>query len=107
MKPRSAIGAAFLAVVVPIGGGHFYARHGAAGTILAAGIIGAALGMVFAGRGELARTWALLVAADMVGSFWAVRRFNAKRVPSESTQRRWALVAVLLAFATTLLTAER
>ena len=107
VKPRSAIGAAVLAVIVPIGGGHFYARHGAAGTVLAAGIVGAALGLVLAGRAELARTWALLVAVDMIGAFWAVRRFNAKRIPSEGTQRRWALVAVVLAFATTLLTAER
>ena len=63
--------------------------------------------MLVAGRAELARTWALLVAVDMIGAFWAVRRFNAKRIPSEGTQRRWALVAVVLAFATTLLTAER
>ena len=105
-KPRSVLGAAFLAVVVPIGGGHFYARHGAAGTILAAGVIGAVLGMMFGGRPELARAWAFLVLADMAGSIWAVRRFNAKRVPSESVQRSWAIGAVVLAFAASLLTAE-
>ncbi|MBX3198112.1 MAG: hypothetical protein KF850_16025 [Labilithrix sp.] len=106
VKPRSAVGAAFLAVIVPIGGGHFYARHGAAGTILAAGIAGAVLGMVLGGRAELLRAWALLVGVDMVGGFLAVRRFNAKRVPPESTQRRWALGAVVLAFAAAILTGE-
>ncbi|MBX3205862.1 MAG: hypothetical protein KF764_12385 [Labilithrix sp.] len=103
VKPRSAVGAAFLAVIVPIGGGHFYARHGAAGTILASGVVGAVLGMLFAGRGELVRAWALIVAIDMVGAFFAVRRYNAKRVPTESTQRRWALGGVVVAFVAALL----
>lgn len=99
-KPRSALGAAFLAIIVPIGAGHFYARHGAAGSIFACGVVGAVIGIVFAGRVELARTVALLVLADVVGSIWAVRRFNEKRVPSEGVQRRWAIAAVLIAFAT-------
>jgi Putative prokaryotic signal transducing protein len=106
VKPRSMIGAAVLAVIVPIGGGHFYARHGAAGTILCAGMVSAVLGMLFGGPAVLTRTWALLVAIDMVGALWAVRRFNEKRVPSESVQRRWALGAVALAFATTWLSAN-
>ncbi len=105
-KPRSALGAAFLGVIVPIGGGHFYARHGAAGTILAAGVVGAVLGMFFAGRPELGTAWGLIVVADVVGSIWAVRRFNAKRVPPEGVQRGWAIAAVVVAFAAAMLTAE-
>lgn len=97
-KPRSALGAACLAVLVPIGGGHFYARHGAAGTILAAGVIGAVIGVVFGGRAELAQAWAVIVVADVLGSIWAVRRFNAKRPLPEAAQRRAALAVVAVAF---------
>jgi hypothetical protein len=105
VKPRSALAAAFLALLVPIGAGHFYARHGAAGTILCAGMIGSAIGLWLGGRAELASAWMILVTIDMVGSFWAVRRFNQKRVPSDSVQRAWALGAVVLAFAVAWLTA--
>ena len=100
VKPRSPLGAAFLAVIVPIGGGHFYARHSAFGTILACGIIGAVVGAVLTGRIELVRTWGLLVLVDAIGAVLAVRRFNEKRVPSDGVQRGWAIAAVLLAFAT-------
>ena len=42
-----------LAFFVPIGAGHFYARHGAAGTIFAVGMIGAVLGSIAFGHPEL------------------------------------------------------
>ncbi len=98
VQKRSALGAAFLGIVLPIGAGHFYARHGAAGTILCAGMIGSVLGMWFGGHWELARAWGILVAIDIVAARWAVKRFNEGRVPPESTQRGWALAAVVLAF---------
>jgi hypothetical protein len=42
----------------------------------------------------------------MVGTFAAVRRFNAQRVPSESAQRRVAAAAVVVAFAIAWLTSR-
>ena len=98
-KPRSALGAAMLACFVPIGAGHFYARHGAAGTIFAIGMIGAVLGSVAFGHHELFRAWMILIVLDAVGAFLAVRRFNDKRVPSDAVQRQWAMGAVVAAYA--------
>jgi hypothetical protein len=94
---RSMMAAPMLAVLVPIGAGHFYARHGAAGTILCAGIAGSFLGILL-GHLELAVTWGILVAVDVVGSVVAVKRFNAQRVPPESVQRGWAIGALVVAF---------
>lgn len=98
VQKRSALGAAFLGLVVPIGAGHFYARHGAAGTILCAGVIGSLIGMWVGGHWELARAWAIIVGIDMVAGRWAVKRFNEGRIPPEGTQRMWAAIAVAIAF---------
>ena len=106
-KPRSAVGAAMLAVFVPIGAGHFYARHGAAGQILCIGMIGSILASVLLGHAELFSAWGILILIDIVGSFFAVRRFNTKRVPSEGVQRQWAFGAVVLAFGIAWFTAGR
>jgi hypothetical protein len=95
---RSMMAAPMLGVLVPIGAGHFYARHGAAGTILCAGVAGSFLGIML-GHLELAVTWGILVAVDVIGSVFAVRRFNAQRVPPENVQRTWAIAAVVVAFA--------
>jgi hypothetical protein len=89
--------AALLALLVPIGAGHFYARHGAAGSVLCAGIAGALLGLVL-GHRELTLAWALLVLFDGVGATLAVRRFNAQSVPTDAAQRRFATVALVVAF---------
>jgi hypothetical protein len=95
---RKAPFAVILALLVPIGGGHFYARHGAAGTILAAGILGGFLGARFGVQGLL---WAsaLLVLLDAASSPLAVRRANRGSIPSEGRQRVWALAAVVAAYA--------
>jgi hypothetical protein len=105
-KPRSRLGAAMLAIIVPIGAGHFYARHGAAGTILCIGMVGAIVA-IFLGHIELFRAWVILVGLDILGSFFAVRRFNEKRVPPEGVQRKYAMGAVVLAFGIAWLTAQR
>jgi hypothetical protein len=97
-KARSGLGAAMLAFFVPIGAGHFYARHGAAGTIFAIGMIGAVLGSIAFGHPELFRAWMILIVLDAVGAFLAVRRFNQKRVPPEAVQRQWAMGAVVAAY---------
>lgn len=98
-KARSGLGAAMLAVFVPIGAGHFYARHGAAGTILCLGMVGAVLGSVLFGHPELFRAWMILIALDAVTSFFAVRRHNQKRIPPDSVQRQWAMGGVIAAYA--------
>ncbi len=106
VKKRSAMAAMMLGFWLPIGSGHFYARHGAAGTILCAGMVGAFLGIML-GRPELALAWPILVVVDIVGAYWAVKRFNEDRVPPESVQRKWAFGAVVLAFAIAWLTLSR
>ena len=98
VKPRSAIAAAALSLIVPIGAGHFYARHGAAGTILLAGMLGSVLATFATGNAAFFTACGILVVVDLVGSFFAVRRYNQNRVPSEGVQRQWAVGAVGVAF---------
>jgi hypothetical protein len=105
VKPRSGLGGAILALFMPIGAGHFYARHGAAGTVLGAGMVGAGLAGALLRQPFLYRAWALLWLVDIFGTFAAVRRFNAQRVPSESRQRRVAAGVVVLALLFVWLTA--
>lgn len=106
-KPRSGVGAAMLAVFVPIGAGHFYARHGAAGTVLCVGMVGAIIASIVLGHSELFLAWSILVGFDVIGAFFAVRRHNQKRIPSEAVQRNWAFGAVVVAFAIAWFTARR
>ena len=86
-----------LALLVPVAGGHFYARHSGAAMILALGIVGGILGAV-SGVPQLGIASLLLVATDALFSASAVRRYNERRIPSESKQRGWAFAAVVLAF---------
>jgi hypothetical protein len=90
--------AVMLALLVPIGGGHFYARHGAAATVLAAGIVGGVLG-AWLGVHGLIYASAQLVLIDAVLAPLAVRRANGAGAPGESAQRGWALAAVVGAYA--------
>jgi hypothetical protein len=85
-----------LAFLVPVGAGHFYARHGAAGIILAAGIVGAFLASIL-GYAPLARAPLILIALDAVLSPFAVRRFNSGHVPGAGVQTLVALAAVACA----------
>jgi len=94
---RGPLFAVMLALLVPIGGGHFYARHGAAATVLAAGIVGGLLGG-WLGMHFFVWGSALLILADAVSSPFAVRRANRGEIPSEGKQRGWALAAVILAY---------
>lgn len=100
---RKAMFATMLALLVPIGGGHFYARHGAAGTILAAGIIGGWLGERL-GMSGLLHASVLLVVADALAAQLAVRRANRGQLPGEGSQRAWALAAVVAAYGVALAT---
>lgn len=94
---RKAAFAVMLALLVPIGGGHFYARHGAAGAIFAAGVFGGVLGARF-GIPALIYASALLVVIDAVTSPFAVRRTNRGAPSSEAAQRGWAFAAVAFAY---------
>ena len=105
-KPRSALAAAVLAIFVPIGAGHFYARHGAAGTVLLLGVLGSFLAARVAGQPFLFSAWGILVVFDAVGSVFAVQRCNARKVPAESTQRLGAAAAVGVAFTAAFLLAR-
>jgi hypothetical protein len=89
--------AMMLALLVPIGGGHFYARHGAAGTVLAGGIIGGFVGARL-GAPPMIYASALLVVLDAAFSPFAVRSTNRGEVPGEGRQRVWALAAVIGAY---------
>lgn len=99
-KPRSGLSAAVLALFVPIGAGHFYARQGAAGTILLAGMLASFLVAAVAREAMFFSAWGMLIVFDIIGSFFAVRRFNQKRIPPDAVQRRWAAGAVAVAFIT-------
>ena len=95
-RHRSA--AFILAILVPVAGGHFYARHTGAAIVLALGIVGSFLAAVMLGAPQLLIASAILVALDAVLSVLAVRRFNEGRVPTEAAQRAWAFAAVVIAW---------
>jgi hypothetical protein len=97
--PKKASAAMFLALLIPIGAGHFYARHGAAGTILLAGIAGGFVGGLLGGGVVPMLACALIVGADIVLCPFAVRRNNQGRIPSDGRQRAFALAVVAAAFA--------
>lgn len=98
VAPRKPAAAMMLGFIVPIGAGHFYARHGAAGAILLSGVLGSFFGFMFKGDPRLGIAWGIIVAADILGSYAAVKRYNAGRVPPENRQRIGALAVVGLAF---------
>lgn len=95
---RHAYAAIGCAVLFPFGGGHFYARHRAAGVGFAAGVIGTAIAAQRDLDVRAAEVFVLLVVADAIGAIFAVRRFNAGAVSRESTQWLVALSVVALAF---------
>jgi hypothetical protein len=98
--------APILGFLVPIGAGHFYARHGHAATVLAAGIVAGVLGG-WLGLPQLLLASSALVAIDIVTSPFAVKRFNEGRVSPEGKQRAWAVAAVVLSFAAAMLGRHR
>jgi hypothetical protein len=98
-RPRYRRAAFVLALAVPIGGGHFYAQHNAGGIVLAGGIVGGFLGVLLRGPPSLLVASAILVLLDATFAPAAVRRYNEGRVPSEETQRKWALGAVVASYA--------
>jgi hypothetical protein len=99
---RKAPLAMMLALLVPIGAGHFYARHTGAGAMLAGGILGGLVGAYF-GVHALLLASVILIGIDAVLSPFAVRRYNRDATPSDATQRVGALFVVAAAYVFALL----
>ncbi len=94
---RKAPFAVMLALLVPIGAGHFYAGHTGAGAMLAGGIVGGFVGAYF-GAHSLIYASMLLVLLDAALSPLAVRRHNRQDTPSEPAQRIGAISVVVAAY---------
>ncbi len=91
------------ALILPIGAGHLYAGHQAAGKTFAGYIIGMSLLAIFNNRPALWAAVFLLIAIDALSSPFAVNRFNRNAVPSDKEQYAVAgligtLVCVVVAF---------
>jgi hypothetical protein len=91
------------ALILPIGAGHLYAGHQAAGKTFAAFIIGMSLLAVFDDRPALWAAVFLLIAIDALSSPFAVNRFNRNAVPASKEQYAvaglvGALVCLVVAF---------
>ena len=94
-SPRAAF---MLALLFPIGGGHFYARSNATGILFALAMLGGFGATVVLGVPTLLFGALLLVPLDAVGAYFAARRLNAGREWSPGKQRAWGTVAIVLAF---------
>jgi hypothetical protein len=94
---RKAPFAVMLALLVPIGAGHFYARHSGAGAMLAAGIVGGLVGAYF-GAHALLFASVILILLDAVLAPFAVRRHNRGEMPSDAAQRMGAVSIVVAAY---------
>jgi hypothetical protein len=93
---RKAPFAVLLALLVPIGAGHFYAGYTGAGAMLAGGIVGGFIGAYF-GAHSLIYASMLLVLLDAALAPLAVRRHNRQDTPSEQAQRIGAASVVVAA----------
>jgi hypothetical protein len=91
---RSARAAVMLAFAVPVGGGHFYARHHVSGAVYALGVVGSLVGFLVTTSRAAVMAAMLLVLIDALSSVRAVRRFNAREVPSGTRQFIGALLAI-------------
>lgn len=88
-----------LAFLVPIGGGHFYAQHNAAGLVLALAFVGFVIAAM-QGYAVFGVAAVCVIALDALASaLLAVRRCNEQRIPSPNVQRLTALGLVAVAAA--------
>jgi hypothetical protein len=102
-RKKSPFVAMGFALMLPIGGGHFYAGHQAAGKIFAVYIIGMSLLTIFSGHPALWPAVLALIAIDLLACPFAVNRFNRDAVPADSKQLAVTaivsmLVCVIVAF---------
>ena len=92
ISPRYRRAAFALALMLPIGSGHFYAGENVAGVVFAAAIASCAL----SGHAVAA---IFVVACDALTSLSAIERHNAGRAASRSAQAPRALACVAVAIA--------
>jgi hypothetical protein len=96
--PRYRRAAFALALMVPIGSGHFYARETQAGVVLLSGILACALGAMITQAAWPLAAGGLIVLGDALTAPAAVTRYNAGKLRSPSAQlaRAGLLVGVVL-----------
>lgn len=99
VAPKHALFGSALAIIVPLGAGHFYTQHTAAAKVLALGMGAAFLLALFCGQPQLFRVWGLLVLVDAIGAFFATRRYNRQAIPTDAKQAVGAFLAVIGVFA--------
>jgi len=92
-RKKSPFLASGFALMLPIGAGHMYAGHAAAGQMFAMAIVPMAV-LAFSGWIWLWVPVGILIVADMMLAPFAAQRFNSDRVPSASRQRGWSLAAI-------------
>jgi hypothetical protein len=99
--PRYRRAAFALALLVPIGSGHFYARETEAGLVFLAGIVSCVLGAVITQAAWPLAAGGLIVLGDAVTAPAAVARYNEGRLRSPASQltRAGLVVGVVLAAA--------
>ncbi len=95
--PRYRRAAFALALVLPIGAGHFYAREETAGLVFAGSIAATLAAAAVLGERWLAAGWMLMALADAVGAVAAVRRHNAGAPLGRRAQALRASGAVMAA----------
>ena len=99
LAPKNPLFGSVLGILVPLGSAHFYTQHTAAAKVLAVGMGAAFLLALFGGQPQLFRVWGLLVLVDVVGGFFAARRYNRRAIPNDATQAVGAFLAVVVVFA--------
>ncbi len=103
VRPRYKRAAFALALMLPIGSGHFYAGESVAGSIFASAIAACALAAITMRSDAASHVFGLaaifVVACDALGSRAAVARHNARTPASFTSQAVRALAGVALAIA--------
>jgi hypothetical protein len=103
-RKKSPFVAMGFALVLPIGSGHMYAGHQAAGKILGGFIIAMSIAAVYRGSPAIWVGVFALIAIDILFSPFAVNRFNRGAVTKESMQYAAAGLAGTAVVALTLFT---
>jgi hypothetical protein len=106
VRPRYRRAALVLAIVLPIGSGHFYARHETTGIVLACSIALLGIGAIAERAAWLFLACVVLVLCDAIGSLRAVREHNAESTPARAEQLWRGVKYVLFALAISWLTSR-
>jgi hypothetical protein len=98
-RRRSRVAAVPLAMLLPIGSGHFYAGHMVTGALLAFGIVGCFVASFLPGAAWLVHASVLMVLGDAALASRAVERANKKAVSGDVSQAVTGVSIVLAAIA--------